>query len=256
VKHYIFEAEQFILSLLRFVFYALGGGNTCIACGKKTFLIPVCKTCDKKFFSVQNIQTENRCALCGKELISAQNKCLKCRQEPVLVHTDCVYPLFSYRLWNKSLLFEWKIRGERCLSAFFAKKMALFLNKNSYGVLIPVPPRKGKIKQKGWDQINEICQFLRWRYGFKILNVLERLTLSEQKKMNRAERLEHINNAYKLVGQKKLKRVLKPFYGKIPKEVCLIDDVCTTGSTIESCSAVLKAAGVKKVSAVTLFTVD
>ena len=59
-----------------------------------------------------------------------------------------------------------------------------------------------------------------------------------------------------MTSPRKLKRILKPFMGKIPEEVWLLDDVSTTGATIESCSYVLKSAGVKKVYAVTLFTVD
>lgn len=256
MKHLIFEAKQFLFFLVRFIFYAIAGGNSCILCGKKTYYIPVCRECDSSFFSVDALLKEERCQVCGKQLISTQEKCMKCRTEAVLIHTDLVYPLFSYRLWNKSLMFDWKIKGERSLSEFFAKKISIIINNLSPQVIVPVPPRKGKIRQKGWDQIEEICQFLEGRYGFKVLRILKRLTIFEQKKLNRSERLEHIKNAYSIVSPAKIQRALKPFSGKMPQEVCLIDDVCTTGATIESCSSVLKAAGVNKVLAVTLFTVD
>ena len=65
----------------------------------------------------------------------------------------------------------------------------------------------------------------------------------QQKKLSRAERLEHIKNSY----------VLKVYSGTLPESICLIDDVCTTGSTLESCASVLKAAGIRRVNAITLF---
>ena len=42
----------------------------------------------------------------------------------------------------------------------------------------------------------------------------------------------------------------------VPDSVCLLDDVITTGATVESCASGLKSAGAKNVLAVSLFTVD
>ena len=248
MKQFVFEAWQFVLYGMRLLVSVLAGGNSCVVCGRNTALLPVCGECNSRFFSVPvGLEWEHRCSVCGKELLSLQGKCMKCRSESVLVHTDRVFPLFSYRLWNKTLLFTWKIQGERALSPFFAEKAFVLLRDLGVSVVVPVPPRKGKIRKKGWDQINELARFLKWRYGFNIHEILERCSVQEQKKLTREQRLEHIKNAYRLSNS---------FRGEIPEEVCLLDDVCTTGSTLESCSAVLKAAGVKKVYAVTLFTVD
>ena len=185
-----------------------------------------------------------------------KGKCMKCREEPVLKSTDTVIPLFSYRLWNRELMFRWKMQEEREFSAVFAKLLCEVLRKMEADVLVPVPPRKGKIRQNGWDQIEELSSFLEKRYGFRVLRILERNTSGQQKKLSRTQRLESIKTAYSLSSPQILERALKPFSGKIPVHVCLIDDVCTTGSTLESCAEILKAAGIKRVNAVTLFTVD
>ncbi|MCR4579840.1 MAG: hypothetical protein K5681_05780 [Treponema sp.] len=246
MNKFVFEAKHFLLKALRLFFYSVRGGNTCLICGLHTSLFPVCRQCKLKYFKLPDRWEEERCSVCGKELISSRDKCMKCRQDRVLVHVDRLYPLYSYRLWNKSLMFKWKISGERCLSEFFAQLAADFLKKIKVSEIIPIPPRKGKIRKKGWDQINELVLYLKWHYGFQILEALERCSQEEQKKLDRQQRLEHIKSAYKL----------KPGIKKIPEEVWLIDDVSTTGSTLESCASVLKAAGAKKVYALTLFTVD
>lgn len=200
----------------------------------------------KRYFSVDRIMEKERCQCCGRELVSMKEKCMKCREEPVMKNTDSVTPLFSYRLWNRELMFRWKMQGERNFSALFAGLLAKVLRKYGASVIVPVPPRKGKIRRDGWDQIEELCVFLERRFGFRVLRILERNTSGQQKKLSRAQRLESIKTAYSL----------KPFSGKLPESVCLIDDVCTTGSTLESCAILLKGAGIKKVDAVTLFTVD
>ena len=256
MKRFVFEVKALILQQLRIFLSLLAGGNSCRVCGSYTILIPLCKSCQVRYFSLAKDWNKSRCCICGKELLSLHNKCMKCRTESVFLYLDRLFPLYSYRLWNKTLLFDWKIRGMRCLSAFFAEKVSCFLRNMEIKVIVPVPARKGKIRKKGWDQIDELTSFLKWHYGFKVLSILQRLSLQEQKKLSRQERFAKTKNAYALVSSKKMQRVLKPFLGKIPEEVCLIDDVSTTGATLESCAQVLKSAGIKKVVGVTLFTVD
>jgi len=185
-----------------------------------------------------------------------KEKCMECRENPVLKSTDCVIPLFSYRLWNRELMFRWKMQEERDFSPVFAKLLCELLREKGESVIVPVPPRRGKIRRKGWDQIEELCNFLEKRYGFKVLRILERNTEKQQKKLSRSQRLESIKSAYSMCSKELLERALKPFSGQLPKKLCIIDDVCTTGSTLESCASLLKAAGVEKVNAYTLFTVD
>lgn len=185
-----------------------------------------------------------------------KGKCMLCRENPVLKSTDRIIPLFSYRLWNRELMFRWKMQEERAFSPMFAELLCRVLRKTGDEVLVPVPPRKGKIRKKGWDQIEELCVFLEKRYGFRVLRILERNTANQQKKLSRNQRLESIKTAYSLCKGGILQSALKPFSGHIPETVCLVDDVCTTGSTLESCAEILKKEGVKTVNAVTLFTVD
>ena len=240
--------------LLRFVFSLICGGEDCIICGTRTFVYPVCKKCRSQRFSL--VKLDNRCKICGKELLSTENTCMQCREKAVIKSLDSVLPLFSYRIWNKELMHMWKSQEIRSISLMFAKILNLFLHQIGEEFIVPVPPRKGKIQEKGWDQIDELSNLLEFVYGFKILRILERNTTFEQKKLGREGRLEQIGKAYNVASKNKIKLELKPYGGCFPKSVCLLDDVCTTGSTLESCAQILKEVGIPKVTAVTLFVVD
>ena len=256
MRKIFFEVKEFFVLVFRLLYVFISGGEECIVCGRLVFLRPVCSSCMENHFSVKRIMEKERCSCCGKELVSMKEKCMVCREKPVLTSTDRVLTLFSYRLWNRELMFRWKMLGERNFSPLFAKLLCEVLRKMGESVLIPVPPRKGKIRKNGWDQIEELSTFLEKRYGFRVLRILERKSTGQQKKLSRSERLESIKTAYTMAAPPVLERALKPFSGRLPEAVCIIDDVCTTGSTLESCAQLLKAAGIKKVSAVTLFSVD
>ena len=246
-----------VKAVVRVCFALISGGEECIVCGKKAFLYPLCAACRKRYFAIKGQDLfEGRCSFCGKELLSTNNTCFSCRDKRVLLHVDRMLPLFSYRIWNKELMFMWKSQEIRSLSLFFARILAGILKKLDAKVIIPVPPRKGKLKEKGWDQIDELCNLLEYIYGYKILRILERSTSMQQKKLGREGRLGQIGKAYGLVEGSKLQKILKPYKGKLPDSIILLDDVCTTGSTLESCSISLKEVGIKQITGITLFMVD
>ena len=241
----MFLAELGIKILLRFFFGFIGGGESCVICGQKTFLYPICKSCRISRLT-PDLQSP-RCSICGKILLSTKDTCFKCRENAVIKSIDRLLPLFPYRIWNKELMFMWKSQEIRSLSLLFASILNRVLKQEEVEFIVPVPPRKGKIQEKGWDQIDELCNLLEFIYGFKILRLLERSTTLEQKKLGREGRLEQIGKAYHLKS-----------YGKsYPQKVYILDDVCTTGSTLESCARILKEeAQIPTVNAISLFIVE
>lgn len=259
MKKILFLMELWIKSFLRLLFSAISGGDECLVCGKRTFLYPLCKACIKTHLSIGENKGkffEKRCRSCGKTLICEEGICTVCREEPLIKSIDNMLPLFSYRLWNKQLMFLWKTQEVRSISVLFARLLSQVFALIGAEYIVPVPPRKGKIQEKGWDQIDEICNLLKYRYGYKILRLLERKTRIQQKKLDREGRLQQIGKAYSAVSSKLFQKQLEPYGGTIPHTVVLLDDVCTTGSTLESCARILKEAGIQNVKAVTLFCVD
>lgn len=245
----IFGIQSVAQRFGRSVFLFFAGGSECIVCGNDSGLLPVCADCRNKFFAVKPVGV-GVCKFCGKELISENDVCMECRKNVLMKHLDGAFPLFSYRLWNTSLLCRWKLEDERIFSDFLAElvneRLSQIWKKLGEFVVVPVPPRPGKIKSKGWDQVDEISQILEFRYNWNVRRILCRHTNVEQKTLERSQRMEMIGKAYSLNADVKI----------VPEVVCLVDDVLTTGSTIESCAEKLKEAGCKKVFAVALFSVD
>lgn len=256
MKALYFKLISFIKLFLQYVFLFVLGPNECIICGNFCGIFYLCKECEKKYFDSKRIFLFNRCPTCGKELLVTQNQCLECREKVVCPNADSIFCLYSYRLWNKELMFLWKSKEIRALSFFFAGKLQLVLKAFGVKVIVPVPPRPGKILEKGWDQIDELCSILEYFYHYKILRILQRNTKEQQKKLNKENRIGTIGKGYTSASTKVIAEELKKNKLDIPKEVCLLDDVCTTGATIESCCEILKNIGIAKIQVVTLFKVD
>lgn len=220
----------------------LCGNEKCLRCGERSVFL-LCDPCLADFMETPKDLTKY-CNKCGSFLVSEKETCLSCRDSPLLEHVDFVLPLHSYRLWKKEILFYWKILGNRSFSPVIAKMYAEVLERFFFGIaLVPIPPRPGKIRKTGWDQIDEITKILSLNKKHKISNLLKRVSRRQQKKMNRQERLDTIGRVY----------ALKDGIKDLPSKVVLIDDIMTTGATLESCALVLKEAGVKEVYALCLF---
>lgn len=194
---------------------------------------------------------KKRCKKCGRELISEKNFCMECRDSPILMNIDFCLPLHSYILSDKEILHKWKNESERGFSLFFANLLYIQLQKNFPNIpIVPIPPRPKKIYKKGWDQINDIVNHLKKNKDIKVINILKRKTDIQQKKLSRDQRLSHKANIYQITDYYKKNKSL------IPSKVVLLDDIITTGATLEYCGELLKKAGVKKVFAITIYSVD
>ncbi len=250
----LFCVKFYCSLVLRVVLSWCNGGMKCVCCGSQSFSMPLCSLCRKKMISLVRFP-KKKCRICSKNLISEDDLCMECRESSILKSADAIFSLFSYRLWTKNLLFLWKMQGQRSLSPFFAylanlKLMEISSIENS--VIVPIPPRPGKIRKRSWDQIHDLALFLRYLYKWKIMSLLVRKSKSQQKKMDRNERILNGNKNYYLSSF--CKKLIK--MKKLPKSVIIIDDVLTTGVTAQSAASLLKGAGIESVKVLTLFIVD
>jgi ComF family protein len=106
-------------------------------------------------------------------------------------------------------------------------------------VVVPVPLHPRREYQRGFNQAEDLAQHL----GLPLARMLARIRHTHsQIELPKHQRQENVRNAFGFQPSA---------IGKIPRLVVLVDDVSTTGSTLEACATVLKQAGVTDVRALT-----
>jgi len=149
---------------------------------------------------------------------------------------DKLFILFEFEDKIRQLIHLLKYKQHLTLAKYFASEAALrfsMLKKRYYHEIIPVPLHKTKKRERGYNQSEAIADAMSKIFQIPVNNehLLRIRHTSSQTKMSKAERE---------------KNVIEAFYCpiKLPeRNILLIDDVITTGSTAEVCVKTLKEAG-------------
>lgn len=226
----------------------------CVLCGAEGCQeMPVCRSCiEREFQKLLEEQIENRagyCSLCGVPLVSETEYCTECRSKITQTVQDFlferIFSLYPYKGSGGEIVAEWKNKGERGLAGLFAEAASKFIARTPElkGLpIVPMPPRPKKLKTKGWDQIEDLAQYLEVFHGAEIVRVLKRSDSAPQKSLSKAERAVNLKGKIRL-------QTAEP----LPGAVILLDDVITTGATLNACADVLKQGGCKKIYGLCLF---
>jgi len=109
---------------------------------------------------------------------------------------------------------------------------------------MPVPLFPGKQKKRGFNQASELAKELARKKGIPLLGgyLVKVKNTPAQTSLEASERRKNLKGAFAVIQERKIKG----------KTVLLVDDVYTTGSTIEECSSALIEAGALEVRALTI----
>jgi len=199
----------------------------------------------KLIHTILNIIFPQKCIGCGKENEILCQECLRRINYPTLKKSNNIFAATDYNdEIIKRAIWALKYRKVKQLAKHLAELIYLRLSPEIKfsTVVIPVPLSKNRFRERGFNQAELIARHLAGKISAPILNdVLVKIkeTPSQVSIKDKKERLENLNEAFAVKNAEEIKN----------KNVILVDDVSTTGTTIREARKILKNAGAKKVFA-------
>ena len=153
--------------------------------------------------------------------------------------------LFRYEGKIRDKLLKYKFRDYSYLYNFFAQIIINNCNlKNNYDIILPVPIHKKRKAKRGYNQSELIAKEIAKKLNMEYYNtvLIKDINNIPQSTLTQAKRQENVLGIYKVINSQKIEN----------KSILLIDDIYTTGSTVNECSRVLKQNGARSIDVLTL----
>jgi ComF family protein len=204
----------------------------CIGCGREGEYI--CDVCRRNLPMI----TPPLCPVCGHPQ-SEGNVCRDCRE--MLMQIDGIRSPFIFDGIIRRAIHELKYRNLRGLAPLMAGMLYdyLVVNPLPADVLVPVPLHRNRQRDRGYNQSALLAVELGRRCGLPVAAnglIRHRYALPQARSTGLSERRKNVAGAFSCPDNRfKDKRVL------------LIDDVSTSGATLNACAGALKAAGAAQV---------
>lgn len=201
----------------------------------------ICMTCGAKIKYI----SEPMCLRCGKQMEDGDNEfCHDCTNREFFFNRGVA--AFSYSEIMKQSMYRFKYNNRREYAKFYAlaveRLFADMIEAWQPEVLIPVPLHKSRLRKRGYNQAEVFAKAISGRLNIPVdrrILIRTKKTIP-QKKLGQKERLLNVENAFQTASS-----IIKY------KRVILVDDIYTTGTTINECAHVLKERGVDTVFFVT-----
>lgn len=171
---------------------------------------------------------------------------------------DTIISFFNYKdPLVQQALWELKYRGNSYVAKLFADVLydeiieyiadqTLFQDFTE-PIIIPIPLSKARLHQRGWNQTEMIADALQKKDKNRSFTVqkdilIKKFHTSSQTKLSRSQRMKNLKGCFEVIKPDDVKN----------RNIILLDDVTTTGSTIKEASSTLKKAGARHIVAFTI----
>lgn len=214
------------------------------------FYPPICACCEENLLDQEHIV----CLLCRFDLPLVDNldfttnAISKVFEGRVLLEKSASFLLYRETGKAKQLIHELKYKNNQQIGVFIANWFGKILVKSeqfqNIDYIIPVPLHKKKLKKRGYNQLttfgNKLSEILEIKYNDELL---KRISFTKtQTHKNRLDRFQNTDSKFVLEEPNLLTN----------KHILLIDDVVTTGATLEACCKELMKAENVKISIITM----
>jgi ComF family protein len=185
---------------------------------------------------------------------SADHVCGECARHPKKFQVARASGVYKSGLIEIVHQFKYKgkIQLAKPLGALLFTECLHHWKKDAFDLILPVPLHKKRFRQRGfnqayllvndWDNLSRERRLRPWRAAVETNVLVRSKKTAPQTGLNRADRLQNIKNAFKVHRPDIVKN----------KRVLLVDDVYTTGATVNECARVLVKNGAKRVDVLTL----
>ncbi|HBB36664.1 MAG: Amidophosphoribosyltransferase-like protein [Candidatus Moranbacteria bacterium GW2011_GWC1_45_18] len=220
----------------------------CLGCRKND-----CWLCEECFRGIP-LRREQICPACENKTTVSGFLCISCQTGRKFL-LDALISSVSYENQNvKKMVHYFKYRFVFSLSEPLARLQTKALLSHHIPLpraIIPVPLHPRRLRWRGFNQALLLAEYISQNLApplkIPVLDILERRKYNKPQMElgNYQDRLENVRNLFKM-------RSGAVFDNIKGKTVYLIDDIATTGATLEECAKTLKESGVKKVIAVVI----
>ena len=201
----------------------------------------ICPSCYSKLTFIQS----PCCLRCGKPVTSSdQEYCYDCRSFPKTFTAGC--SLLMYNNISRPAMMDYKYKNRRMLTSFYTDELVLryrpLIRSWHLNAMVPVPIHRKKKKKRGYNQAELLSSSLSDSFHLSHYPdlLIRKVNTSPQKQFTPQARVNNLQAAF----------CLNPRYRTLASElkaVGLVDDIYTTGATMEACTRILLAAGVGRV---------
>ncbi len=215
--------------------------NTFVEPVVSLFLPALCIHCNNSLPAGRRIICEN----CYQELLPIPpNIFERIKKTFVSGQIDEIHVLFQFTPLFQELIHLLKYQRYLTIAEYFAGSLAQSLSGNHYDCITAVPLNPIRYRERGYNQsfllAARCAEIMQIEFSSGLLT--RKRNTQSQTKLSRKERIENIQNAFFINGDVKNKKLL------------IIDDVITTGSTLNECAGVLKNFGAGSVHAAAIAT--
>lgn len=197
----------------------------------------ICIWCRRE---VQTV-TEPVCKRCGKQLGDDRREyCSDCARKNHTYRQGKA--VFVYRGSIRQSMYRFKYSNRREYAAFYAKEAAkryrTWVEKKKIEVIVPIPMYPGKKRRRGYNQAEVFARALGRELGIPVERGLVKRVKDTvpQKELNDKERRHNLKNAFQLASD-----IVKY------RQILLVDDIYTTGSTMDAVAEVLLSGGAERI---------
>lgn len=201
---------------------------------------PVCGICGK-------LNQNYLCKKCQK-ILENQSKFIIDKNQDFNQNFNKHLYIFKYEGIIRRMILNYKFNEKSYLYItfvnFLLKNEKFFKILKSYDTIIPVPISSERKNERGYNQSELLAKELAKKLNIECVKncLIKNKNIIEQSKLTKVERQKNIQGVYILKNKEKL----------INKKLLLIDDIFTTGSTVNECCKILKQANPRKIDIFTI----